>query len=337
MLRWELRYGWDEEDQYYEYDPEEASQWELEGWVQDQRGDWVQDLELRDYYQARLGSKTTNKQHDSQNNLDGPLTAVSAVSDRNKKNSDRSVGSDNSDNNSDNYTIPYGEKGRNASPATKPSTNNPNMFNKVGGGSSRPKPADYDEAWYEETDGQWYNQYDWYQEESGDWSYDYRMEEYGYTQNQLGEWLPVDATKEKQKDQTAPAPPVTDKADKVSKTGKDDKEDPAKKSLEKAGSKDGFSQVFSSEKKPSLPARPPDYHDYWYQDETGAWYNEYDDLGFQFAEDDDDLLIVRPAPGTESQSGKKKVSQSKNLSAKKISSEYILLNFCKNISVLVSG
>ena len=52
MLKPEHRYGWDEEDQYYEYDPEEASQWELEGWVQDQRGEWVQDPELREYYQA---------------------------------------------------------------------------------------------------------------------------------------------------------------------------------------------------------------------------------------------------------------------------------------------
>ena len=49
VLKAEARYGWDEEDQYYEYDPEEASQWELEGWVQDQRGDWVQDQQLRQY------------------------------------------------------------------------------------------------------------------------------------------------------------------------------------------------------------------------------------------------------------------------------------------------
>ena len=130
--------------------------------------------------------------------------------------------------------------------------------------------------------------------------------QYGYTQNHLGEWLPVDASKEKQKDQTAPAP---DKPDKGSKAGKNDKEEPARKSLEKAGSKDGFGEVFSSSEKPAnLPARPADYHDYWYQDETGAWYNEYDDLGYQFAEDDDDLLMVAPASaGAQLQPGKKKV------------------------------
>ena len=73
--------------------------------------------------------------------------------------------------------------------------------------------------------------------------------------------------------------------------------------------------MFSSEgpaSQASLPPRPSDYHDYWYQDETGAWYNEYDDLGYQFAEDDDDLLMVAPgAPGAQPQSGKKKVRKVK--------------------------
>ena len=91
--------------------------------------------ELRQFYQsARLATtKPSNKQHDSENNVDGPAAAaVTAVSDRNKKNADRSVVSDNSDN-SDNYTIPYGEKARNAGPD---SSNNPSMFNKVEWGPS---------------------------------------------------------------------------------------------------------------------------------------------------------------------------------------------------------
>ena len=64
----------------------------------------------------------------------------------------------------------------------------------------------------------------------------------------------------------------------------------------KAASKDGFSRLFSSEdpssatQKTSLPPRPPDYDDYWYQAEDGNWYNEYDDLGYQFA--DDEILSV---------------------------------------------
>ena len=28
---------------------------------------------------------------------------------------------------------------------------------------SRPRPPDYEDAWYEESDGQFYNQYDWFQ------------------------------------------------------------------------------------------------------------------------------------------------------------------------------
>ena len=64
----------------------------------------------------------------------------------------------------------------------------------------------------------------------------------------------------------------------------------------KTASKDGFSRLFSSEdpssttQKTSLPPRPPDYDDYWYQAEDGNWYNEYDDLGYQFA--DDEILSV---------------------------------------------
>ena len=35
-----------------------------------------------------------------------------------------------------------------------------------------------------------------------------------------------------------------------------------------------------------LPPRPPDYDDYWYQADDGYWYNEYDDLGYEFADPD---------------------------------------------------
>ena len=58
------------------------------------------------------------------------------------------------------------------------------------------------------------------------------------------------------------------------------------------GSKDGFSSLFSDtktgpkEKSSSLPPRPPDYDDYWYQAEDGNWYNEYDDMGLVFADPD---------------------------------------------------
>ena len=64
----------------------------------------------------------------------------------------------------------------------------------------------------------------------------------------------------------------------------------------KAASKDGFSRLFSSEdpssttQKTSLPPRPPDYDDYWYQAEDGNWYNEYNDAGYIFA--DDEILSV---------------------------------------------
>ena len=37
-----------------------------------------------------------------------------------------------------------------------------------------------------------------------------------------------------------------------------------------------------------LPPRPPDYDDYWYQADDGYWYNEYDDLGYEFADPEQD-------------------------------------------------
>ena len=285
------RYGWD--DQYYEYD--EAEQWELEGWYQDNRGDWHQDPQLREYYQARTG-KTAGYKHDSENNKDvtgaaseqdnknvkdssvtGSVT-VSGVKDLNKRNTEPGRSSES-------YLIPYGDAG--PAPSAKP--------------SMRPKPPDYDSAWYEESDGQWYNQYDWYQDQAGQWAYDYRMEEYGYTQNEDGEWVAA-----------------TDKSS--------DQNKESSKSLEKADSKDGFSQLFSSNKSASepsksvLPPRPADYHDYWYQDETGAWYNEYDDLGYQFAEDDDDLLVVKP--GGKSETSREKVSSSSTAPGQSLPADY---------------
>ena len=70
------------------------------------------------------------------------------------------------------------------------------------------------------------------------------------------------------------------------------------KKIPREASKDGFSQLFSSDKKESsepgnkktLPPRPNDYDDYWYQAEDGNWYNEYDDLGYQFA--DEEVLLI---------------------------------------------
>ena len=40
----------------------------------------------------------------------------------------------------------------------------------------------------------------------------------------------------------------------------------------------------------TLPPRPIDYEDYWYQADDGFWYNEYDDLGYEFA--DEEVLLV---------------------------------------------
>lgn len=41
-----------------------------------------------------------------------------------------------------------------------------------------------------------------------------------------------------------------------------------------------------------LPPRPADYDDYWYQADDGYWYNEYDDMGYEFAQEEEVLVVV---------------------------------------------
>jgi hypothetical protein len=297
----------------------------------------------------------------------------------------------------------------------------------------RPKPPDYDDAWYEEADGQFYNQYDWYQDENGEWQYDYRLEEQGLVQNEFGEWVTEEELTQKKKlkevsqvekkDKQEPkVPSPTDKAkpdpgpseipkpssasmfkglssfgsglvgaatsvakeaasnaalavdsisdvadaameampdvelpqvtlpaksassvattvsafakgaegiDSRSTSEKTTKKEP----IVQQRSSDGFSQVFSSSSvstnkeqsaslskhKTSLPPRPADYDDFWYQADNGNWYNEYDDMGYEFA--DEEILVVEEqeaviTPPAEVKSKLSEVQQQKTLSSK---------------------
>ena len=164
----------------------------------------------------------------------------------------------------------------------------------IPGIQSRPKPPDYDEAWYEDpSDGQWYNQYDWYEDECGEWAYDYRMDEYGYTQNEMGEWVPMPGVETSAPPGSVPSQKQTSSGPGDKGLSGDQKPQPDDKSslLAKAESKDGFS-LFNDSKPagapasavPVLPPRPPDFDDYWYQAEDGNWYNEYEDMGLVFAD-----------------------------------------------------
>ena len=119
------------------------------------------------------------------------------------------------------------------------------------------------------------------------------MEEYGYTQNEMGEWVPLPGA------QTSGPGPVPSHKQTSSapedkglsgEQARDIKPQPDDKSslLARAESKDGFS-LFSDSKPeasavPGLPPRPPDFDDFWYQAEDGNWYNEYEDMGLVFAD-----------------------------------------------------
>jgi hypothetical protein len=292
---------------------------------------------------------------------------------------------------------------------TSSTTDKKNAQGLSGSSGPRVKPPDYEEAWYEEADGQFYNQYDWYQDENGEWQYDYRLEEQGLVQNELGEWVTEDEIRQpsslghgpshlsntdKQKpkvpsptERSKPMPlpasnlsktsssamfkglsnfgnglvgaatsaakeaassaalavdSIADVADaameampdielpqaglvakatgstmpqasSVSTTAFDNVEisSSGEKKIKKEAvvqqrSSDGFSQLFSSSSpavsktketaaslstvKSTLPPRPADYDDFWYQADNGNWYNEYDDMGYEFA--DEEILVV---------------------------------------------
>ena len=233
-------------------------------------------------------NKVDNARTENKNVVSRQESSSSAVSDLNKKNIDK-VSAVTA---SDNYCIPYGDSRKSSGSGEAASKRD--STRSIGGVSKdnatknmhpmfqpRPKPPDYDEAWYEDpTDGQWYNQYDWYEDEMGEWAYDYRMEEYGYMQNELGEWVPME-----EPDQNGAVP-----SNKQSSTDKPPSDQKKSTTLDRGNSKDGFSQLFQSgsdksvNNKSSLPPRPIDYDDYWYQAEDGNWYNEYDDMGLQFSD-----------------------------------------------------
>ena len=353
-------YGWD--DQYYEYD--DTGQYE--GWTQDENGEWKVDPAYKEYYEA-LEARTDNSASKKTDNDPAKSSAVKSsnkdaahVKDLNKKNIEGKG--------SNPLYIPYGEEGSKegwyqnqrgewqqdpliANKLNSNKTEAKTGGRKEGGAStnndkkpampaqitSRPRPLEYEDGWYEEpSDGQWYNTYDWYEDENGEWAYDYRMEEYGYVQTDSGEWVPGPGA---QQDQQVPSAPTTKEpatkgglggifggtssttkavvsntpskssgappqngatTSNVSKVSNGGQSVPKREADVKPASKDGFSRVFSQEDpsvgaatKTSLPPRPVDYDDYWYQAEDANWYNEYDDLGYQFA--DDEILSIEAA------------------------------------------
>jgi hypothetical protein len=361
-------------------------------WYQDENGEWQYDYRLEE-------------QGLVQNDLGEWILAEEQVPSNIGQEGDRDKKSDlaNSFRTKDDANV-----GSASASVAKVSSNKKNAQGQSDTSGPRPKPPDYDDAWYEEADGQFYNQYDWYQDENGEWQYDYRLEEQGLVQNELGEWVPEEdikqcpskandpphgakADKQKPKvpsptDRSKPMPipssdvlksssstvfkglsnfgsglmgaattaakeaasnaalavdSMADVADAameampeielpqvglaakaagtivqpLSETGQVSDnvvektsacEKNKKEPVVQQRSSDGFSQLFSSSSgslgkskeaaaslskvKSSLPPRPADYDDFWYQADNGNWYNEYDDMGYEFA--DEEILVV---------------------------------------------
>ena len=61
-----------------------------------------------------------------------------------------------------------------------------------------------------------------------------------------------------------------------------------------------------------LPPRPADYDYYYYQDEEGNWWNEYDDMGYEFDpnryEGDEEPASTEKVPNDAQKDDKNKTS-----------------------------
>ncbi|XP_071749706.1 protein unc-13 homolog B isoform X4 [Lepeophtheirus salmonis] len=237
-----------------EYIPygEEGTEYYEEGWYQDEYGDWYQDPEHAAYSAASTGG-APNPSLDNKN--------------------------------------------QNSTPATT---------NITSATSSLSRPNNYDEGWYQdEESGEWYNQFDWHQDESGEWYYEDRSQDYdGYYQDSNGDWKKIE--EEQIPNGTAikafdSALPLEDKVDGDASGGGTsssifkglssiggDLLDKAKQAADilkenEAETKPEDPPVVTEETSTKkLPPRPADYDYYWYQDDEGNWWNEYNDLGYEF-------------------------------------------------------
>jgi len=130
-----------------------------------------------------------------------------------------------------------------------------------------PRPADYDDFWYQADNGNWYNEYD-------DMGYEFADEEILVVEEQ----------------ETTLTPQATLDAKGNLKNEQQKKSQPEVAIVQESNqsTKRNVNQVVTSEKSVKKPPRPDDYDDYWYQDDNGQWKNEYDDLGYNFEDEDDE-------------------------------------------------
>jgi len=119
----------------------------------------------------------------------------------------------------------------------------------------RKKPVDYDDYWYEDENGDWYNEYDLYGWES-------EPEE-------------TPATTTTSQPTTTTTTTTTAATTSATTTTTSTVKEPEKDT--KAVEDDSAELHDRSKLSLKLPPRPADYDFYWYQDDDGQWRNEYDD------------------------------------------------------------
>ena len=170
-----------------------------------------------------------------------------------------------------------------------------------------PRPADYDDYWYEDDDGVWRNEYD---------DYGYEFDPYNYEEFDAEEGVKSEGASAPRTPQPSSPFVVNDRSRKSSvksershthSLSKRSSLAPAtpktisrRESVTVASRRDSIAskrdalvlpltspQVDNQQlQEEKLPPRPADYDDYWYEDEDGNWRNEYDDYGYEFDEDE---------------------------------------------------
>ena len=298
---WLNQYDWHQDengDWYYEDSSYENYDYTADGWYQDESGEWVQDTSLiKPQPQQPNGSVPSGAQDSNdaskeaakeaskqvikglssigggifgaaKNAATKSLSAAEAAAEKAVAASEQAVEAAESiveaaEDAASKVQVPKIPSVEEKTSTKQPEPEKPKEAPKEEPATKKlpPRPADYDYYYYEDEDGNWRNEYD-------DLGYEFDPEKYeGYEEETTGEKKDED----KDKDST-----------KVDSSSRSSTLDRNKLTIDLSGGE-------PKKKSKKLPPRPPDYDYYWYQDDDGNWRNEYDDEGYEFAEDEYEL------------------------------------------------
>lgn len=147
-----------------------------------------------------------------------------------------------------------------------------------------PRPDDYDYYYYQDEDGNWRNEYD-----DGGYVFDPDR----YESDEVADDLTAQKSSGDDASNATVIPtgagPQVDLDILIPSEDSISAKFPVPEAVTPDRSKLKIDLTPDAPKKKKLPQRPDDYEYYWYQDEDETWRNQYDDDGYEFADDDFDL------------------------------------------------